>query len=122
MGYWIFYTCLYILPGIFQDYKDFPSIYIIILILLLLYDVESGLLMNDDEWLWIFQDYPGILAHLYVVRSYVHGDKQWTNHGVSMVSGGVGPLVGPKMAMTEMIRRWGPWTGGEHLVSPIGAG
>jgi hypothetical protein len=46
---------------------------------------------------------------IYVVRSYFHGDNQWTNHGVSIVSGG-------------MIRRLGPWTGGEHLVSPIGAG
>ena len=46
---------------IFHQYTFYDII--ILILLLLLYDVESGLLMNDDEWLWIFQD-PGILAHL----------------------------------------------------------
>ena len=59
---------------------------------------------------------------IYVVRSYFHGDNPWTNHGVFIVSGGVGwPKNGDDKDDTA-VGTLDPWTGGEHLVSPIGAG
>ena len=101
MGYWLFYTCLYILPGIFQDYKDFPSIYI-----LLHYYINIVIttlwcrVWFVDEWWWMAMDIPGSRNSCSFMLCAVI-NSWWQPMDQS---------------------RWGPWTGGEHLVSPIGAG
>ena len=99
---------------IIRIFHQYIYIFITLLILILITTLWCRVWFVD-EWWWMAMDIPGLSRiscsfMLCAVKFMVTTcDNQWTNHGVSIVSGG-------------MIRRWGPWTGGEHLVSPIGAG